>query len=60
MESLISRGMSPEEVAQLMQYYAEYAQRNTTNDTTSEQVNEANQLTTTDTGEQISEAEPNF
>lgn len=60
MESLISRGMPPEEVAQLMQYYAEYAQRNTTNDTISEPVNGAIQLTTMDTWEQIREAEPNF
>ena len=35
-ESLISRGMSPEEVGQLTHYYTKYAQRNTTNDTISE------------------------
>ena len=60
MESLISRGMSPEEVAQLMQYYEEYAQRNTTNDTVSEPTNEPVHLTTMDTWEEVREAEPNF
>lgn len=40
MESLISRGMSPEEVGQLMQYYEEYAARNRTNDTDDDQDSE--------------------
>ena len=64
MESLISRGMSPEEVGQLMQYYAEYTQRNTPNDTDDEQDSEPTgqpiQLTAMDTWQQVREAEPNF
>jgi len=37
MEQLVSRGMTPEEIGQLMNYYEDYAGRNRTNDTNNEQ-----------------------
>ena len=46
MESLISRGMSPEEVGQLIQYYEEYTARNAANDTISEPINQPTPLDT--------------
>ena len=60
MESLISRGMSPEEVGQLMQYYEEYAARNTTNDTDDEQDSEPTDQPTAMEDVGGFPAEPNF